>query len=159
MNRQQRRAEMRAQVKKPTATWTPFVQTAVGVAGLNSEGITTTAAHLGVAPDVIYRQAAETFAEAKWYRNNLFLVGVRPAEQPDGWLHLLVKRCDDSLAIGWPDLQRIKDEIVGPECEAVELFPANARLIHMGDTRHMWANPDPNDRLHVGMHVGRHVAS
>jgi hypothetical protein len=29
----------------------------------------------------------------------------------------------------WRDLQRIKNQLVGPECEAVELYPAESRKV------------------------------
>jgi hypothetical protein len=40
----------------------------------------------------------------------------------------------------WSDLQRIKAELLGPDFEAVELYPAAGRTID-GETSHLWALP------------------
>lgn len=40
----------------------------------------------------------------------------------------------------WGDLQRIKAELLGPDFEAVELYPAAGRTID-GETSHLWALP------------------
>src|SRR5438128_2320005 len=37
-------------------------------------------------------------------------------------IHLSFKRRDQATLIPWRDKQRLKNELVGPECEAVELF-------------------------------------
>ena len=53
-------------------------------------------------------------------------------------IHLSVIRLDGEPISGWDDLQRIKNEICGPEHEAVEIYPAESRLVNMGNNRHLW---------------------
>lgn len=53
------------------------------------------------------------------------------------WLNL--KRHDLAPLRDWRDLQRLKNEILGPDVEAVELFPAEGRLVDMANQYHLWA--------------------
>tara|TARA_Y100001973_G_C5164440_1_gene315296 strand:+ start:491 stop:1162 length:672 start_codon:yes stop_codon:yes gene_type:complete len=54
---------------------------------------------------------------------------------------LSVVRLDKQPVFDWRDLQRIKNELLGPEREAVDLFPSEARLVDTGNTYHIWAFP------------------
>ncbi len=42
----------------------------------------------------------------------------------------------------WRDLQRIKNELVGPECDAIEIYPAESRLHDAADQWHLWVFPE-----------------
>jgi hypothetical protein len=53
----------------------------------------------------------------------------------------------------WRDLQRIKNELVGPECEAVELYPAESRLVDTANQYHLWADADPTYRFGLGFNM------
>lgn len=72
--------------------------------------------------------------------NNLYQVYERPLVEGGGnrWVHLSIKLRDRSVIHDWRDLQRIKNEIVGPEAEAVELFPAESRLVDTSNQYHLW---------------------
>ena len=74
--------------------------------------------------------------------NNLYQVYETPldVENPDAgrWVHLSIKRRDRGAIHDWRDLQRIKNEIVGPEAEAVELYPAESRLLDAANQYHLW---------------------
>lgn len=52
--------------------------------------------------------------------------------------HLLIARRDGKPIHEWHTLQRIKNTLVGPEFEAVELYPAQSRLIDTGNVYHLW---------------------
>lgn len=57
-----------------------------------------------------------------------------------GWppmIHLSVIRRDGGH-VSWDDLQTIKNMLIGPEAEAIEIFPAESRLVNMGENRHLW---------------------
>ncbi|GHO61302.1 hypothetical protein KSC_001940 [Ktedonobacter sp. SOSP1-52] len=45
---------------------------------------------------------------------------------------------------------RIKDELVGPECEGVELFPARSREVDTSNHYHLWVIDDPTFRFPFG---------
>jgi len=50
----------------------------------------------------------------------------------------------------WRDFQRIKNELVGPEHEALQLFPSESRLVDTGNEYHLWVYADPNVRMQLG---------
>lgn len=52
--------------------------------------------------------------------------------------HLSIRRLDRQVIRDWRDLQRIKNEMVGPEAEGVELFPAESRLVDTSNQFHLW---------------------
>jgi hypothetical protein len=56
-------------------------------------------------------------------------------------LHLSIKRHDREIIHDWRDLQRIKNEFAGPECEGVELYPAESRLVDSANQYHLWCLP------------------
>ncbi|MGH8898799.1 MAG: DUF7694 domain-containing protein [Egibacteraceae bacterium] len=84
-------------------------------------------------PDI----AAEGFG-AGW-KNSRYTVWVRRVQSTLGELaHLSIKRNDKNPLHDWRDLQRIKNEILGPEEEACELYPAESRLIDGANQFHLW---------------------
>jgi hypothetical protein len=54
-------------------------------------------------------------------------------------LHISIKRLDREPVYDWRHKQAIKNEIAGPEREAVELFPAESRLVDSANQTHLWA--------------------
>lgn len=52
--------------------------------------------------------------------------------------HLSIKRHDKEPCRDWRDFQQIKNELVGPEHEGVEVFPAESRLVDMANQYHLW---------------------
>lgn len=58
----------------------------------------------------------------------------------------------------WRHLQKIKNELVGPENEAVELFPAESRLVDTSNQYHLWVLKDAGQRFPFGYN-NRMVAS
>jgi hypothetical protein len=49
----------------------------------------------------------------------------------------------------WRHFQRIKNEIAGPEREAVEIYPAESRLVDTANEYWLWVLPE-RERLHFG---------
>lgn len=58
-----------------------------------------------------------------------------------GQAYLSIKRNDRHVIRDWRHLQQIKNEIVGPEAEAIELFPAEPRLVDQANQYHLWCRP------------------
>jgi hypothetical protein len=52
--------------------------------------------------------------------------------------HLSIKRIDKAPIRNWRDLQRIKNELCGPECDAVEIFPRESQLVDTANQFHLW---------------------
>lgn len=48
------------------------------------------------------------------------------------------------------DFQRIKNELVGPECEAIEIYPAESRLVDTANQYHLFAFANPDVQVPVG---------
>lgn len=79
------------------------------------------------------------------FRNSRYLVLLRKVMFPEPFgpgIHLSIKRHDKNTIHDWRDFQRIKNEILGPEMEAIELYPANSRLVDAANQYHLWCFPE-----------------
>lgn len=83
--------------------------------------------------------------------NNRYHVLTRKVSVPGlGDMTWLSIRRNDRLPVrDWRELQRIKNEVVGTEAEAVELFPADSRLVDSANQYHLWCGP-PGMRFPFG---------
>lgn len=88
------------------------------------------------------------------YVNDHYQVMVRrqPAKEATApaLVHLSIKRLDKRPARDWRDFQRIKNELLGEEVEAVELYPAESRRVDAANQYHLWAIDDPAFRWPFG---------
>lgn len=50
----------------------------------------------------------------------------------------------------WREYQQIKNQLVGPENEGVELFPAQSRVTDLADQYHLWVVADEHVRFPFG---------
>lgn len=74
------------------------------------------------------------------YKNDQYQVAV----YEDGdFIHLSIRRLDRQPIRDWRDMQEIKNQIVGPENEGVELYPAESRLVDAANQYHMFVLKDP----------------
>lgn len=72
-------------------------------------------------------------------------------EQPDGLIHLNIRRRDGKpIFRDWRHFQQIKNELLGEECEAVELYPAESRKVDSNNKYHLYGLPDPKERFGFG---------
>lgn len=76
-----------------------------------------------------------------------------------GLVQLSIRRQDRLPARDWRDLQRIKTQLLGPEVEAVELYPAESRLVDTANQFHLWAVADPLFRFPFGWNWRRATSS
>lgn len=78
------------------------------------------------------------------HRNGTFQVIETDVVGADGatYTHLSIKRHDGGVVRDWRHLQRLKNELLGPEREAVEVFPAESRLVDTANLFHLWALPE-----------------
>lgn len=97
--------------------------------------------------------------------NDLYTVMAEGLIYPNGRraVHLSIHRKDRDPLIDWRHLQRIKNETVGPEVEAVQIFPAESNLVDTSNEFHLWApvaddNPESYEPFWFGFHSGRLVA-
>lgn len=97
------------------------------------------------------------FPETESYLNSRYQVNVsrQRAGTDEELVELSIKTLDRAAHHDWRDFQRIKNEIVGPEAEGVELYPAESRLV---DTANQyWLYCFPRMKLQFGM-TGRIVS-
>lgn len=79
------------------------------------------------------------------FANDQYVVTRRrmPSSNPeigDGF-HLSIRRQDRQPCRDWRDFQRIKNQLAGPEYEAMEIYPAESRLVDMANQYHLWCFP------------------
>jgi hypothetical protein len=65
--------------------------------------------------------------------------------------HLIIRRHDEKPVRSWIDLQRIKNELVGSDRTAVEVFPAEDDLVDQANLYHLWVLPE-GFKLPFGLH-------
>lgn len=119
----------------PARPWEPFRRTVTGINRVTGEQ--------SPVPDNV----------ELWGNNlyNVHLYRLEPANDktpPMVWLS--ISRKDRKTIRDWRHLQRIKNELVGPECEGMELFPAESRLVDTSNQFHLFCSPDPTFRFPWG---------
>jgi hypothetical protein len=151
MRASQKRQPPKPKTPPPNPPWTPF-EPATHIP--MSEAQMQEAAHtLGV--DVqAFRDAAQERLTAEVWRNSRYQVEIdrKPTVGLD-WppmIHLSVKRIDRQPIHDWRDLQRIKNELVGPQNEGMELFPAEERRVDTANQYHLWVLTNPEERFPLG---------
>lgn len=90
----------------------------------------------------VWRHTGDEFHEL--WRSREYEVFVRYLEPNDGRggpLHLSVKRLDREPVYDWRHKQSIKNEIAGPDREAVEIFPDERRLVDGANQTHLYVLP------------------
>jgi hypothetical protein len=93
-------------------------------------------------------ESIQRMASAPIFQNDMYTVQV--ASHPP-FVHLNIRRNDWGPCKDWRHFQEIKNILVGPENEAVELFPAESRLIDTANVYHLWVHSDPTFRFPVGL--------
>lgn len=102
----------------------------------------------GVFPPGAGADKEKTFVNSR-YQVDLSRLKPNVSDMPDMTV-LSIKRRDKDVIRDWRDLQRIKNEILGPEWEGVELFPAESRLVDTANQFWLWCLP-PGYRFPFGM--------
>jgi len=105
---------------------------------------------------------AEARARVDWmaaqevWVNNLYQVNVEygPDRQT---AHLIIRRLDRQPIRNWQHFQTIKNDLLGPECEAVELYPPESHLVDEKHHYHLWGFTRPGATFGVGFRNGRRV--
>ena len=85
------------------------------------------------------------------YQNDIYIVMVFRRKQADWQIHdkelkgfmtyLSIKRRDKNSIHDWRHLQQIKNELVGEDYEAVEIYPNEKRLIDTANQYHLFVFP------------------
>lgn len=97
--------------------------------------------------------------EGDVYLNDVYQVNARIVAPLAGsnWpplIHLSIKRIDRQPVHDWRELQEIKNQIVGPEHEAMELYPAESRVVDTANQFHLWVIAQAGALLPFGFMTG-----
>jgi hypothetical protein len=159
-NEQRRRDRERGQLQ--SIPWTDFQIAIVDNAQFFTSAADERFAKLGaastppVSADTIRQVYLEGHARQKVYVNSRYTVFVDSSFASDGeggvieMVHLSIKRNDQQTIHDWRDMQRIKNELVGPECEGVELYPAESRCVDTANQYHLWCVKSDTFRWEIG---------
>jgi hypothetical protein len=94
--------------------------------------------------------------------NSRYQVAKFPVESSDPNLppmvHLSICTLDRLPLHDWREFQRIKNELVGAECEAVEIYPSESRLVDGANQYHLWVFLRPGRTIPFGLGDGRFVS-
>jgi len=103
---------------------------------------------------VLPRRTRRLLKAGNCFENEEYVVmrrNIRPlANQGPELIHLSIKRKDGNQTRSWVDLQNIKNSLVGPETEGVELFPAESRKVDLANQYHLWVIKDTEYRFPLG---------
>ena len=87
------------------------------------------------------RQFKETCKEI-FYANELYQATVDyskwDAKSREGYIYISLKNHKRTTNVSWQHKQWIKNDICGEEMEAMELFPAESRLVNTANQYHLW---------------------
>ena len=128
--------------------WEPLVEISTGdFKPAHPKLISETAAHYRITEAEALKMLADYHSRCRFFVNDLYQVQVE--EYYPGCLHLNIRRRDGGLVRDWRHFQQIKNEIAGPEREAIELYPAESRKVDTSNKWHLWVQP-PGVRIEVG---------
>jgi hypothetical protein len=106
-----------------------------------------TMAYLGCSREMALASIAQEDHDEIWI-NDLYQVVVH--RHDGGLVHLNIRRRDGYPGRDWRHFQQIKNELVGTECEGVEVYPAESRLADTSNKYHLWCFDDPAFRFPFG---------
>lgn len=114
----------------PPRLWTPFERSTDMRGGI-----------AGVSPNI---GRPEDSIHEVWV-NNLYQVHKTWVPEDDGdvvFIHLSYKAQDGTALHDWRDMQRIKNELTGPEWLGIEVFPPESKLVDTANQFHIWCFKD-----------------
>jgi hypothetical protein len=128
---ERRNLELRSEVERLThgapPPWTPFQQANAATFGDGRD----------VPPEFVPNVYVNSRFQVTVWQNEL------PGDAENAPLdakayHLSIRRQDGAAVHDWRDFQRIKNELCGDEAEAIELYPAESRLVDGANQYHLY---------------------
>lgn len=79
-------------------------------------------------------------AGASIFGNSMYRVTVFPHHKTlwGPFCHISIRRVDRAPIHDWADLQEIKNDLFGPEFEAIEIYPSEKRVVDAANQYHLW---------------------
>tara|TARA_R100000231_G_scaffold131565_1_gene103662 strand:+ start:2170 stop:2673 length:504 start_codon:yes stop_codon:yes gene_type:complete len=144
-------AKRKIKRNKKVTEWQPLVRGYISISEvkrLQQEYIEAE----GVTPEEALKAVQEVIGDESWY-NDKYQVTKRsyPGSPPSSTLvHLSIRRQDRRIMFDWRDVQQIKNQLLGEEMEAVQLFPAESRLVDTANQYHLWGFDSDEFRFPFG---------
>lgn len=113
------------------------------------------AAHLNASFAEIKALMDDHYNNDEIWLNDIYQVAKRDVNEH--FVHLSIKRIDKQPIHDWRHLQQIKNQLVGPENEGMELYPAESRVVDTANQYHLWVLKDPAMKINVGWTSGLKV--
>jgi hypothetical protein len=103
-----------------------------------------------------WEEALRWRRETTCFVNEIYQVNIQDVKDDSGgvWKWLSIKRRDKKPIHDWRAMQRIKNELVGEEYEAIEIYPRESELVDEANQYHLWVMPK-GQISPVGMRGGR----
>ena len=97
---------------------------------------------------------AEITKDTTWI-NDKYQVQTRTFDHPNlgPCMQINIRRRDGNVIFrDWRDFQAIKNQLAGPECEGLEIYPAESRKVDSSNKYHLWCilTPDEEHRIPFG---------
>lgn len=94
------------------------------------------------------------------WENNLYSANVERFELGNGiddgpFVRIGIATANNAARHDWREFQWIKNDICGPEWEAIELYPSESRLLDPSNYYYLWVFPPKT--LTLGIFAQRHV--
>lgn len=164
--RQAERERERAEAER-LPPWTPFQRGTPTMSPERSEALIRDAMRVAAenGQELTYERAKavhdEHMSEARelWQNSRYTVLVWREAKVGPGWpstTHLSIRRNDRECPREerWRDFQRIKSELVGPDNEGCELYPAEWRVADCANQFHIFVLNNPEDQFPFGFANG-----
>lgn len=94
--------------------------------------------------------------------NEIYQVATIKIDHPifGDMMQINIRRRDGNVIFrDWRHFQEIKNQLAGPECEGIELYPAESRLIDTANKYHIWVILDTDKTIPIGWNDGRHTSN
>lgn len=139
--------------------WRPLQRAVMPPYALENPLVRQHAEQSGVTLEDALQQINAEESKCETYINDLYQVQLRRLtltndageSVDDTWVHLNIRRRDGGVIMrDWRHFQRIKNELVGAECEGFEMYPAESRLVDTSNKYHIFVCTDPAFRFPFG---------
>jgi hypothetical protein len=133
---------------KPRYIWEKL-RKATSLKPAAEELIELTMTTYGITREAALKLMHEYSMDAEIWINNIYQVQKRTFGH--NLVHLNIRRRDGGPILrDWRHFQHIKNQLIGEECEAIELYPAESRKVDSANKFHLWGVIDPTYRFPIG---------
>lgn len=103
-------------------------------------------------PDDVLKAMMHAEVNVETWRNAFYMIMVYRGRECDELVHqeefkgkciwLSIKRRDKKPVNHWQDMQTIKNHLAGPDREAIQIFPAESRVVNTSNQYHLMVMPE-----------------